>query len=100
LWHRTGSRKECEYTWDMTRNTNLEVFIPTHLYQVVKRLTFQFPGQFKPRCRFDRLYIRDATPLQCVPEFFGLLGIERVPKTQLFPSDHWGLYVTFKIKSN
>ena len=25
LWIRTGSRKECQYTWDMTRNTNLEV---------------------------------------------------------------------------
>ena len=25
LWQRTGSRKECQYTWDMTRNHNLEV---------------------------------------------------------------------------
>ncbi len=25
VWIRMGSRKECQYTWDMARNTNLEV---------------------------------------------------------------------------
>ena len=29
LWIRTGSRKECQFTWDMTRNTNLEVLVLT-----------------------------------------------------------------------
>ena len=25
LWIRSGSRKECQWTWDMMRNTNKEV---------------------------------------------------------------------------
>lgn len=25
VWISSGSRKECQYTWDMTRNSNLEV---------------------------------------------------------------------------
>ena len=83
LWVRTGARKDFEFTWDMRRNTNLE-----------------FPGKFKPRCRFDRLYIRDAHPKRVEPEHFVLFGIERVPGCQRFPSDHWGILTDFRVKSN
>ena len=27
LWIRSGSRKECQWTWDMMRNTNKEVYV-------------------------------------------------------------------------
>ncbi len=81
LWQEGGSRKECKFTWDMTRNTNIE-----------------FPGRFKPRCRFDRLYLRDSTPRRVKLVNFGLFGLEKVPGTQTFPSDHWGILTSFTVK--
>ncbi|XP_037081097.1 tyrosyl-DNA phosphodiesterase 2-like isoform X2 [Pollicipes pollicipes] len=78
LWERCGRRKEVEFTWDMQRNTNLEM-----------------PGRFKPRLRFDRVYLR-ATD-QVTAEHFGLVGLEKVQGTQSFPSDHWGVQVYFGI---
>nr|CAD7392164.1 unnamed protein product [Timema cristinae] len=81
LWKTCGSRKECQYTWDMLRNSNKE-----------------FPGRFKPRSRFDRIYLRHSHPQRVVPVHFGLLGIEKVSGTQTFPSDHWGLRVFFNIR--
>ncbi|XP_067004501.2 tyrosyl-DNA phosphodiesterase 2 isoform X3 [Anabrus simplex] len=84
LWIACGSRKECQYTWDNVRNTNKSV-----------------PGKFKPRCRFDRIYIRHAHPRAVVPMHFGLIGIQKIINTQSFPSDHWGIQVFFNIeKSN
>ena len=41
VWEITGSRKECLYTWDTYRNTNLRI-----------------NSKFKPRFRFDRIYCR------------------------------------------
>eukprot|EP00096_Caligus_rogercresseyi_P015372 TRINITY_DN7818_c0_g1_i1.p1 TRINITY_DN7818_c0_g1~~TRINITY_DN7818_c0_g1_i1.p1 ORF type:complete len:354 (-),score=61.99 TRINITY_DN7818_c0_g1_i1:95-1156(-) len=82
LWIANGSRKECKYTWDMMRNTNL-----------------QFEGRFKPRLRFDRLYIKYNENKEVVSDFFGLLGIEKITGTQSFPSDHWGILTRFQIKS-
>nr|CAD7569763.1 unnamed protein product [Timema californicum] len=81
LWKTCGSRKECQYTWDMLRNSNKE-----------------FPNRFKPRSRFDRIYLRHSHPQRVVPVHFGLLGIEKVSGTQTFPSDHWGLRVFFNIR--
>jgi tyrosyl-DNA phosphodiesterase 2 len=81
LWISCGSRKECQYTWDMVRNCNKEL-----------------PGRFRPRCRFDRAYIRHSHPKRVVPVHFGLVGIEKVTSTQCFPSDHWGLHIHFKIE--
>jgi tyrosyl-DNA phosphodiesterase 2 len=63
-------------------------------------LWFQFPGRFKPRARFDRLYFRGTNPVQIKPIHFGLVGIEKVPGTQSFPSDHWGLETVFEIPVN
>ena len=37
LWEETGARPECRYTWDMTRNTNLEVCRPGSLVERWKR---------------------------------------------------------------
>ncbi|XP_054156097.1 tyrosyl-DNA phosphodiesterase 2-like [Oppia nitens] len=86
VWIKTGARKELEYTWDMTRNDNL-----------------QFMGaKYKPRLRFDRIYVRPSTVAAAAPEVeairFGLIGLERLKPHVCFPSDHWGLTVHFKIK--
>ena len=82
LWISLGKRKECQYTWDTLRNTNL-----------------QMSGKFKPRCRFDRVYFRASAGKEVTPEHFGLCGIEKVPGMQCFPSDHWGIYCIFDINS-
>lgn len=82
LWQVTGSRKEAEFTWDMSRNSNLE-----------------WKGKFKPRCRFDRIYIRHCRPKSVVvPKYFELVGLEKVPSCGLFPSDHWGILSHFDKK--
>lgn len=80
LWIATGQRKEVQYTWDMLRNQNKE-----------------FGGKFKPRMRFDRVYFRPSNKSDIKPEHFGLVGIEKVPGHQIFPSDHWGIFCIFKM---
>jgi len=80
MWVATGSRKEVEHTWDTLRNTNVEI-----------------PSKFKPRLRFDRVYLRPSQSKDIKPEHFGLVGIQKVPGHQIFPSDHWGIYCVFKL---
>lgn len=80
VWVATGSRKEVEHTWDTLRNTNTEI-----------------PGKFKPRMRFDRVYLRPSDGDNVKPEHFGLVGIQKVVGHQVFPSDHWGIYCVFKL---
>lgn len=80
VWECLGSRPEAKYTWDMTRNTNLE-----------------WAGRFKPKCRFDRVYIRSSEAKNMAPQQFGLLGLEKVEATQSYPSDHWGIRVSLKL---
>lgn len=79
-WEACGSRKEVQYTWDTMRNTNK-----------------QFPGKYKPRMRFDRVYLRPSTRQITLAEtrFFGLIGLQKISGYQCFPSDHWGLLVDF-----
>nr|XP_027207911.1 tyrosyl-DNA phosphodiesterase 2-like [Penaeus vannamei] len=83
LWEACGRRNECRWTWDTQRNTNLEI-----------------PGQHKPRCRFDRVYLRPSNPPIITPRHFGLVGLEKVRGTQSFPSDHWGIIVHFEVVGN
>ncbi|XP_069936326.1 tyrosyl-DNA phosphodiesterase 2 [Cherax quadricarinatus] len=80
LWEACGRRPECRWTWDTERNTNKEM-----------------PGRFKPKCRFDRVFLRSAESPLVKPQHFGLLGLEKAPGTQSFPSDHWGIIVHFEI---
>ncbi|KAJ9588028.1 hypothetical protein L9F63_028160, partial [Diploptera punctata] len=69
LWISCGSRKECQYTWDMTRNMNKEI-----------------PGRFKPRClspvHFGLVGIEKVSNTQCFPsDHWGLqvyFNIEKV----------------------
>jgi len=81
VWEELGSRNEVKYTWDLQRNSNLE-----------------WPGKWKPRCRFDRIYIRPSNEKTMKPAKFGLVGLEKVEGTQSFPSDHWGLRVGLDLK--
>ena len=76
LWEVTGKRQIAKFTWDLMRNDNLE-----------------WDKKFKPRCRFDRLYIRHPVDgdQQLKPVYFELVGIERIPACGRFPSDHWGI---------
>ncbi|KAL3891595.1 hypothetical protein ACJMK2_003851 [Sinanodonta woodiana] len=81
VWEVTGKRPEAKFTWDMTRNDNLE-----------------YSSKFKPKCRFDRLYIRHSKPKALVkPVYFELVGLERLKSCQRFPSDHWGLLGHFNV---
>ena len=54
-------------------------------------------GKWKPRCRFDRIYIRPSETENLVADQFGLIGLERVEGTQSFPSDHWGIKLGLKL---
>jgi len=76
VWQICGSRKEVEFTWDMQRNSNLE-----------------WAGKFKPKCRFDRVYLKDSQPSKVKAKTFGLIGLQRITGAQSFPSDHWGISI-------
>lgn len=80
LWEFCGSPSQFKYTWDMTKNTNKSSL-----------------KEFKPRCRFDRVYFRFSSPKRAYPKHFALIGSEKVPFTQSFPSDHWGVVVLFDL---
>lgn len=84
VWIVCGSRKECAYTWDMTRNDNL---------------TYNSGSRYKPRFRFDRLFLRKSSPVKVEPDYFGLIGLERLRPHTCFPSDHWGILSKFQCKS-
>ena len=80
VWEATGKRPETRYTWDTMRNDNLNANF----------------GKFKPRCRFDRVLVRDCKPnSQFVAKSFNLIGLERLKPHVCFPSDHWGILSVF-----
>ncbi|KAB7499836.1 Tyrosyl-DNA phosphodiesterase 2 [Armadillidium nasatum] len=80
LWESCGQRQECKFTWDTLRNTNKTI-----------------NSKFKPRARYDRVYLHQSDPPSLKPLHFGLIGIQKVSGTQSFPSDHWGISVSFDI---
>ncbi|KAK3576016.1 hypothetical protein CHS0354_014857 [Potamilus streckersoni] len=83
IWEVTGARPETKFTWDVQCNDNLE-----------------WSSRYKPRCRFDRMYIRHSKPKATVkPVHFELVGQERLRSCQKFPSDHWGLLSHFNVPS-
>lgn len=94
MWESTGSRKECLYTWDCSRNTNLKI-----------------NAKYKPRCRFDRLYYRplidaskkknDKRPdFTLMPIYFELEGLEKLKSCGRFCSDHWAIQSYCQLESN
>lgn len=93
MWESTGSRKECLYTWDCLRNTNLKM-----------------NGKYKPRCRFDRLYYRPLinnnktkskkNELTLMPVYFELEGLEKLKSCGRFCSDHWAIQSYCQLETN
>ncbi|CAF3505812.1 unnamed protein product [Rotaria socialis] len=83
LWIETGKRRECAYTWDMNRNTN--VYYPS--------------DTFRPRARFDRLYFRSSNDntVKFKPVYFELEGLEKLPSIKRYCSDHWAIQAYFDI---
>lgn len=79
VWEACGSIPATCYTWDMSINDNLD-------FTDVPR---------KPKCRFDRVYVRFSRPPRLVPASFSLTGQERLQRQDCFPSDHWGLVCGF-----
>ena len=80
VWEVCGRAEEHRYTWDISANDNL---------------VWKYPN--KPKLRFDRLYFssKDNHPIK--PESFELVGKERIPGCNRFPSDHWGMFAVFDV---
>lgn len=97
VWESTGSRKECLYTWDCSRNCNLVM-----------------NSRFKPKFRFDRLYVRQSKVIDpntlrqvdnsCVhtlmPVYFELEGLEKLKTCGRFCSDHWAIQAYCQVEAN
>lgn len=81
VWEMTGSRSNCEFTWDLLLNTNKKC-----------------DSYHKPRYRFDRIYLRDSDPKSVSPVYFELVGLEKLRVYEVFPSDHFGLLTHFDIR--
>ena len=80
-WEACGSHEDSKYTWDVSENNNLD---------------WQLPN--KPKCRFDRLFVRPGHGANCfVPSTFSLVG--KLPLScGRYPSDHWGIVCEFTKK--
>ncbi|XP_064488700.1 tyrosyl-DNA phosphodiesterase 2-like [Ornithodoros turicata] len=81
IWETCGRSPASSYTWDMTLNDNLDW---AH-------------GATRPRCRFDRIYLRQSQPPYLKPATFNLIGQNRMEVLRCFPSDHWGLLCEFSV---
>ncbi|XP_041469278.1 tyrosyl-DNA phosphodiesterase 2-like isoform X1 [Lytechinus variegatus] len=83
LWEACGADPKTKFTWDTTTNDNLD----------------WESGRYKPKIRFDRLYIRPAAG-HCTNlsiSSFTLIGKDRLPGCGRFPSDHYGIVCDFDI---
>ncbi|CAB3359841.1 Hypothetical predicted protein [Cloeon dipterum] len=91
LWEACDKRDTCKYTWDSSRNSNIQ------LGSFSQGSSSRRP--YKPRLRFDRAYLGTCKGNSNRPlaVHFGLVGIEKVPNRQCYTSDHWGLQVHFTV---
>ena len=80
VWQACGSVLEEKFTWDTTVNTNLS-----------------WEHQYKPKMRFDRLYLSPSDSVSVQPMKFELVGKDCIPECKRFPSDHWGMWAEFSI---
>ncbi|KAF4532871.1 hypothetical protein B566_EDAN001474 [Ephemera danica] len=89
VWEACARREECRYTWDAARNSNC-----------LSKGGGGARGNFKPKLRFDRVYLhgcKDNSKPAPMPKHFKLLGLTKVPQSQLYPSDHWAIQVFFTL---
>ncbi|XP_065641651.1 tyrosyl-DNA phosphodiesterase 2 isoform X1 [Hydra vulgaris] len=75
-WESAGKDSSKRFTWDVLLNDNKS-----------------FQGKY-PRARYDRMYYRDSNKIQAIVSAFELVGTHR-DKCGLFPSDHFGILVSF-----
>jgi tyrosyl-DNA phosphodiesterase 2 len=79
VWEKTGRNPETRFSWDCSMNDNLDM-----------------DCDFKPRIRFDRIYVRPSKPRAVLkPVKFEFVGMERLEECEMFISDHWGLLAQF-----
>ncbi|XP_075590697.1 tyrosyl-DNA phosphodiesterase 2 [Dermatophagoides farinae] len=98
-WLATGRRREVQYTWDMLRNDNLRYNDDDELGRQSSSGDGQ--RQFKPRMRFDRVFVRCSIPSSQIDlVHFGLIGLQRLKPHVCFPSDHWGVITSYQIYPN
>ena len=76
-----GSVAEDKFTWDMTANNNLS-----------------WENQYKPKMRFDRLYLTPYGMDTAHPVKFELIGKDHVVGCERYPSNHWGMWAEFSIR--
>lgn len=73
-WEACGSCQESKFTWDVSENGNLD---------------WQYDD--KPKCRFDRLFVRQGKgDNHYAPSKFSLFGKQPLTCGRC-PSDHWGI---------
>ena len=77
----TPSVVEDKFTWDMTANNNLS-----------------WENQYKPKMRFDRLYLTPYGMDTAHPVKFELIGKDHVVGCERYPSNHWGMWAEFSIR--
>ena len=80
MWEVTGKRQIVKFTWEVTKNDNLEWSAP-----------------FRPKCRFDRMYFRHGNKKRIKPVYFELTGLKRLSSCKRFCSDHWGILGHFDL---
>ena len=78
-WQICGSLANTKFTWDLQLNDNL---------------IFDFG---KPRARYDRMFYRTSAEKLFKSTAFKLVGTEKIEACQLFPSDHFGMLVSFAV---
>lgn len=79
VWEACGSHEEDKFTWNVEENDNLV-----------------WQGHFKPKLRFDRIYLASCDG-KVSSRSFSLVGKDRLPGCGRFPSDHWGLWMEFDV---
>jgi len=79
-WIESGMAKDKKFTWDLKLNDNKS-----------------FENNFKPTTRYDRIYFRspDNKNLECVQ--FDLVGTKKIDACKLFPSDHFGIFASYRL---
>lgn len=80
-WLAAGADAGEKFTWDMFRNDNL-----------------QFDAEFKPKARYDRVFMLWPKEMDVQVPSLKLVGKERLPSCGKFISDHWGVCVDLQLR--
>ena len=81
-WILAGAPTAAKFTWDTLKNDNLDM------------------GQmdFRPRSRYDRVFVLAPDDISVKVKSFELVGKERLSCGK-FPSDHYGVLVDFEVSN-